>query len=172
LSKGLPESSDRSRLNELIDDAAQCLRQARLSIAGLRSTSDRAVRLDTAIADAARQITKSSDIQLKLSLEHVPATLPSDIKSNLLRIAQEAIANSTQHSEATTIEVDLRFRDGSLCLSVEDDGKGLANALGFSQTGHYGLTGMKERARQIGGELQLLSGPVKGTTIRVVVPAS
>jgi signal transduction histidine kinase len=172
LSKGLPESRERSKLNELIGDAAQCLKQARQSIAGLRSTGDRTVRLDTAIADAARQITKARDIQLKLSLEHVPTTLPSDVKSNLLRIAQEAIANSMQHSEATTIEVNLRFRDGSLCLSVEDDGKGLASAVGFSPTGHYGLTGMKERARQIGGELQLLSGPVKGTTIRVVVPAS
>jgi signal transduction histidine kinase len=172
LSKGLTESTERSRLNELIDDAAQCLKQARQSIAGLRSAGERTVRLDIAIADAARQITKASDVQLKLNLEHVPATLRSDVGSNLLRIAQEAIANSTQHSEAKTIEVDLRFRDGSLCLSVEDDGKGLVNAVGFSQTGHYGLTGMKERARQIGGELQLLSGPVKGTTIRVVVPAS
>ena len=171
LSKGLPESRERSKLHELIDDSAQCLKQARQSIAGLRSTNDKSERLDTAIADAARQITKARDIQLKLNLEDVPATLPSDVKSNLLRIAQEAIANSIQHSEATTIEVGLRFRDGSICLSVEDDGKGLANAVGSSHAGHYGLTGMKERARQMGAELQLSSGRVKGTTIRVVVPA-
>lgn len=170
VSTGLPESQGKSLLNELIQDAAQCLREARQSIAGLRAVKGGHAGLQTAIAETAKQITRSKDIELRLKLDRVPANLPANVEGHLLRIAQEAIANSTKHADATTIEVGLRFTNKSICLTVQDDGKGFANAAAVGSTGHYGLTGMRERASQIGAEFELLTGPVKGTTVRVLVP--
>jgi len=146
------------------------MREARQSIAGLRSVKAGQTELQTAIAETARQITKTKDIQLKLKLERGASQLPANVEAHLLRIAQEAIANSTKHADATTIEVGLSFAEKSICLTVQDDGKGLANSGAVSSTGHYGLTGMRERASQIGAEFELLTGPVKGTTVRVLVP--
>jgi ligand-binding sensor domain-containing protein/two-component sensor histidine kinase len=170
ISSGLPAGLGQSRLNELIHDAAQSLREARQSIAGLRSVKSTHEELHTALAETARQLTKAKDIQLKLKLDRSPSNLPPDVEGHLLRIAQEAIANSTKHADATTIEVGLRFTKESICLTVQDDGKGLANAAGLSSRGHYGLTGMRERASEIGAELELLTGPTNGTTVRVLVP--
>ncbi|HEY2382422.1 MAG TPA: two-component regulator propeller domain-containing protein [Terriglobia bacterium] len=170
ISTGLSAGQGQSRLNELIRDAAQCMREARQSIAGLRAVKGGDAELQAAIAETARQITKSKDIQLKLKLDRGPSHLPASVEGHLLRIAQEAIANSTRHADATTIEVGLRFAKNSICLTVQDDGKGLADAAGPA-AGHYGLTGMRERASQIGAQFELLTGPVQGTTVRVLVPA-
>ena len=172
ISSGLPAGQGQTRLNELIRDAAQCMREARQSIAGLRSAKAGHTELQTAIAETARQITKTKDIQLKLKLERGASQLPANVEAHLLRIAQEAIVNSTKHADATTIEVGLSFAEKSICLTVQDDGKGLTNTEALTSTGHYGLTGMRERASQIGAEFELLTGPVKGTTIRVLVPTS
>ena len=76
----------------------------------------------------------------------------------------EALANAIQHADATRIEVCLSFRAGSGLLSVADDGKGLTDLDGSIRPGHYGLTGMKERASEIGADFQLVTGPVRGTT--------
>jgi ligand-binding sensor domain-containing protein/signal transduction histidine kinase len=170
ISSGLAAGQGQTRLNELIGDAAQCMREARQSIAGLRSVKAGHTELQTAIAETARQITKTKDIQLKLKLDRGASQLPANVEAHLLRIAQEAIANSTKHADATTIEVALSFAEKSICLTVQDDGKGLANTAAHTTTGHYGLTGMRERASQIGAEFELLTGPVKGTTVRVLVP--
>jgi signal transduction histidine kinase len=170
IATGLPTAHGQSKLSELIGDAAQCLKEARQAITGLRTVKGTHEELHTALAEAARQITKAKDIQLKLKLDRGPSNLPANVEGHLLRIAQEAIANSAKHADAKTIEVGLRFTNKSICLTVQDDGIGLANAAGFPSTGHYGLTGMRERASQIGAELELLTGPAKGTTVRVLVP--
>ena len=92
---------------------------------------------------------------------------------NLLRIATEAVSNSVKHSGARTIEVALNSMPGSVRLSVHDDGSGFARDLaqnGHDGEGHYGLIGMKERASQIGADLELVSDPGGGTTVSVSVP--
>lgn len=175
VSTGLPPSEERSRLQELIHDAAHCMKQARQTIAGLRGVPAANSEFRDAIAQMARQITKATTINLDLQLESGPSNLRADVENNLLRIVQEAIVNSTRHSDAQTIEVALRFAADRIYLSVRDDGKGMANsdaeADGSVSVGHYGLTGMKERARQIGANFQLITEPAKGTAIYVAVPA-
>ena len=126
--------------------------------------------LAAAIAQVARQITDATDIRLKLKLDQSPPSLPAEIEYNLVRIAQEAISNSMKHSGARTIEVCLRCTPGLVRLSVHDDGAGFAEEANGWAPGHYGLTGMKERARHIGAEFQLATGIGKGTTICLLLP--
>jgi signal transduction histidine kinase len=80
------------------------------------------------------------------------------------------VNNSVKHSGAKTIEVVLQTTPDMLQLSVKDDGSGFSRENGNVRPGHYGLIGMKERAAQIGAELNMASEPGRGTTISVMLP--
>jgi len=167
-----PGSEERKVLEDIIQDAGTSLREARRSVAGLRSPSGTKSGLSSAIEQAARQITEAGDVRLQLDLDERPPNLGAEAEYNLLRIAQEAVTNSVKHSGAHTIEIALQSEPDAVRLSVRDDGSGLPDGTGgYSVPGHYGLTGMRERAMQIGAQLQLESTPGEGTTVRVVLPA-
>jgi signal transduction histidine kinase len=166
----LRSSQERETLEDIIRDAATCLRETRQSVAGLRAGHDAESGLTAAIATAAREITDTKDVRLKLKLDKVSRKLPADVEYNLLRIASEAISNSVKHSGARNIEVALESAPEALRLSVHDDGSGLGKDGAALRPGHYGIIGMKERATQIGAELQLLSEPGRGTTVSVYLP--
>jgi len=124
-----------------------------------------------ALAQAARQLTETRDVRLKLRLDGGPAGLPADVEYNLLRIASEAVSNAVRHSGARTIEVALDCADGRLVLGVKDDGVGFdGEPAAGDYGGHYGLVGMRERAAQIGAELKLTSQRGRGTVVNVTLP--
>src|SRR5262249_44163284 len=147
---------ERTTLADIISDAARCLRETRQSVAGLRSGGGPQSGLAGALEDAAREIAGAKDLRLRFNIEnHLPA-LPAEVQYNLLRIAREAMTNAVKHSGARTIDISLESYGDGLNLKVKDDG------LGFSRDtnggpGHYGLIGMKERAAQIGAEIDLNS---------------
>jgi len=89
-------------------------------------------------------------------------------ESEFLRVAQEAIRNVKKHAGARHLFVQLDYGSEEIALEVRDDGQGIAVDLTQeSMSGHYGLTGMKERAAAIGGTLEIHSVPGVGTTIRL-----
>ena len=98
--------------------------------------------------------------------------LPIESERELLRIAQEAIHNVKKHAGASRMWVELGYGARKITLEVRDDGKGGARdgAAGLSD-GHFGLTGMRERAGAIGGELEVTSEPGTGTSVRLSAPA-
>jgi signal transduction histidine kinase len=167
----LRSSKERETLEDIIRDAATCLRETRQSVAGLRAGHDSESGLTAAIGTAAREITDTKDVRLKLKLDKVPGKLPAEVEYNLLRIASEAISNAVKHSGARNIEVTLEFTTESLRLAVHDDGSGLGKDGAALRPGHYGIIGMKERATQIGADLRLLSEPGHGTTVSVMLRA-
>lgn len=168
LSARLPETSERVELNGIIRDAGTCLREARQSIAGLRTARDSGSGLAASIEQHARQMTEAKDVRLKLKLDGNPKSLPPNVEYNLLRIAQEAVTNSVKHANARTIEVSLDSTAQVLKLSVKDDGSGMSN--GNGQPGHYGLIGMRERAAQIGAAITIDSEAGRGTIVSVLLP--
>jgi signal transduction histidine kinase len=168
----LSASEDRQALGEIIHDAGICLQETRRSVAGLRGGTGSSSGLSEAIAGAARQLTQEHEIRLKLNLDDQRQELPAEVKYNLLCIAQEAITNSIKHSGARTIEVALTCSPNDLRLSVRDDGQGMSRSDGHQRAGHYGIIGMKERASQIGAELDVVSTPGRGTKVSVRVPVT
>lgn len=170
---GRPRSSeDRAMLEDIIRDAGAYLQETRQSVSSLRNGPGPVRHLASAIAESARHITAQQNIRLKLKLAENDRFIPAELQYNLLRIAQEAITNSVRHSHARTIEVALDCSDTDICLAVRDDGSGFDAALSEMDRGHYGLVGMRERAAEVGGSLQLSTIPGKGTTVRVHVPGS
>lgn len=167
----LRSAEERNTLDDIIHDAANCLRETRRSVAGLRGAREPESGLAASIGQAARQITETKDVRLKLKLDKGPQGLPPEFEYNLLRIATEAVSNSVKHSGARTIEVTLKSSPEAVRLVVSDDGAGFEpDDHGHLKPGHYGLIGMKERAAQIGAEFEFDSAPGRGTTVVVAAP--
>ncbi len=171
LAARLRSPEERATLEDIVRDAGTCLRETRRSVAGLRSAQGPDSGLAAAIAQAAKQITEAKAVRLKLRLDKSSTEMSPEVQYNLLRIASEAMNNSVKHSGAKVIEVVLESTPESLRLSVKDDGSGFSRENGNVRPGHYGLIGMKERAAQIGAELNLASEPGRGTTVSVLLPA-
>jgi signal transduction histidine kinase len=98
--------------------------------------------------------------------------LRAGAKRQVLRIAQEALANAVRHAGAETIDVRLVDHDGLLELEVADDGAGFDPDAPALRGRHLGLTSMDERAALLDGTLQVSSQPGAGTTVSLRVPAA
>jgi len=170
LANRLPTSQEQNVLKEIIRDAGECMTEARRSLVGLRSRQAKGRGLGSAIEQSARPMAESRGFRLKMKVQESPKDLAREVEYNLLRIAQEAVANAVRHSSGKNVEIGLNVDAHNLVLSVSDDGVGIDTAGNSLRLGHYGIIGMQERATQIGAKFQLESKPGKGTTIRVVLP--
>ena len=103
--------------------------------------------------------------QLRGDRPAVPLPRPAEVM--LLRVGQEALANVRQHARARQVQVRLRYGEGQVGLEVSDDGVGFDPG---QPGGGYGLPGMRARAEEAGGRLEVRSSPGCGTTVSVVVP--
>ncbi|HZS78492.1 MAG TPA: GAF domain-containing sensor histidine kinase [Ktedonobacteraceae bacterium] len=158
--------------------ARQNLEETRRSMIDLRAASLQNRTLPEALAALASE-TKADGVEIVYSCEpegNFPI-LPPRIETSLYRIAQEALSNALRHAQAHSIALTLEADDGDICLVVQDDGQGFnpdevtqAQHAPGSQGGHFGLTGMNERVRLLGGVLCISSEPGKGTCITACVP--
>jgi signal transduction histidine kinase len=96
------------------------------------------------------------------------------LRDEIYRISAEALRNSFRHAHARQIEVEIRYDDQQFRLRVRDDGKGIDPPVlaAHRRAGHYGLPGMRERAKLIGGNLALWSEVDGGTEVELTVPAA
>jgi signal transduction histidine kinase len=94
------------------------------------------------------------------------------VENNLLRIGQEAITNATKHAMAKAIKVVLDFGEKRFCLVVTDDGRGFDISTPPPSEGGFGVVGMRERAAELKGELDLCSRAGQGTTVTLTLPLS
>ncbi|MDB6126236.1 MAG: hypothetical protein JWM35_132 [Verrucomicrobia bacterium] len=155
--------------------ARRFLRQSRLelrrSIWDLRSRELESFDLTQALSIASSQIMASSNIAVEVIITGERQRLPEIVEDNLLRIAQESLANVVKHSGATVATVHLIFRTDEVTLEIKDNGSGLVAAR-VSDGGeqHFGLLGMTERAKRLGGRLDVSGPPGEGTIVRATIP--
>jgi signal transduction histidine kinase len=151
--------------------ARHSLTEARRSVMDLRASALEGQDLPAALEAGARQWTAGSPVQVHVDVTGDERQLPEDVEQNLLRIAQEAVANVLKHAAAGKIRIRLHLEARRLSLRVEDDGRGFEQHEAFSTLGgHFGLLGMRERAERLGGALNLHSRPGDGTQVEVTVP--
>jgi len=171
----LEPSQDPARdgLRRLRKQVGHCLREARESILELRNNSMKPRALVDVLRELAENTTKSKGIRTEFSVTGRPRGCSGDADVQLLRIAQEAVANAVKHGRASHIRITLGFEKDGVTLTVADDGCGFipeerdpAPASGE----HLGLLTMRERAARLRGRLALISRPGGGTTIEAAVP--
>lgn len=149
--------------------ARGALADARDSIWNMRSQVLERCDLGEALEEILTQTTDGTGVQPGMQVEGLSRRLPPVVENNLLRIGQEAITNASKHAKPSRIDVRLAFDGRTVRLLVEDDGIGFANGTQPKGSRSFGLVGMKERAKLLGGTVQISSTPGKGTRVEVLV---
>jgi len=146
------------------------LADARQSIWALRSQDSSENTLPVTIRRATEQAA-GHDVASSFSIFGAYRPLPPETERTFLRVAQEAIHNVKKHAGARNLWVQLEYQPQGIALEVRDDGAGFdVNDGASSPPGHYGLTGMRERAETIRGTLEVTSAPGRGTSVRLQAP--
>jgi signal transduction histidine kinase len=132
------------------------------------------VHADAPLADALEAQLEFIEPSAATAIEFEPpanaadpaAKLPPEVRHQIVRIVREAVANAVRHAHASRIAVRLAATDsGGLTIEIADDGTGFDVAARAAAEGHFGIRGMQERARRIGGDLTIESGPGTGTRV-------
>jgi len=157
-------------LHSVIALAQQTLEDARRAIWDMRappSTDSLATRVRT----AARDVTRTSGVEVRLKTQGEPRELGSTIDSVVLRVTREAVANVVKHADVREVRLTLRYGRRALRLTVADRGRGFVVDPNLSAySGHLGLLGMRERASEVGGRLAVRAAPGRGTRVALNVP--
>jgi len=174
LNNSLPPSLNgtREQLQRLLELSDQYLIDARRAVWQLRSPSmETRGDFAGALKKVSEQVVQGTGIQLHFRTNGASTEPAQPVEDNLLRICQEAVTNAVKHAHPKEIEVNLQQSPNELCLRIRDDGCGF-NASGpdASKDGHFGLVGIRERVKSIGGQLYLNSRLGAGTEIAVTVP--
>jgi signal transduction histidine kinase len=161
------------RTGESLDQARTLVRssmaEARRLVRNLRSPVLDEGDLPQALQSVVEQLSAGSDTRIDLRVVGKPRRLADITENNLLRIGQEALVNALKHGSPKHVRVELCFEPKSVRLGVQDDGCGFDGAT-LPPNGHFGVIGMRERAQQLGGRLELRSTPGAGTDVQVAVP--
>jgi signal transduction histidine kinase len=138
--------------------------ESRSTIRELRSVTLEQRGLAAALDELLRPLAEANGVtRFSMEVTGKPRRLPGTVETHLLRIAQEAVANAARHAQAQNIQLHLSY-DDPLTLEVKDDGQGFDPSQPTT-SGHFGLSGMRERADKVSGTLTLTSALGKGTTV-------
>jgi signal transduction histidine kinase len=174
---GRPEEA-RKKLEGAIDQAEEAINEGRDAVQGLRSStleSNDIAEASRTIGEAlANEGTNQASTVFRVEVEGTPRNLHPILRDEVYRIVGEALRNAFRHAQARQIEVAIHYDDRQFRLRVGDDGKGIGPELlsGDGRAGHYGLNGMRERAKLAGGELAVWSKLDSGTEIELTIPAA
>jgi two-component system sensor histidine kinase UhpB len=165
-----PELAELKRLvNQAMDELLNLARQLRPS-----ALDDHG--LLAALETQLKRFSARSGIEARLDTSGDPDALPDVVQTAIYRVTQEALTNVTRHAGATVVELLVAEEEGGVELRVSDDGRGFDPAVlphvnSLTPGRGLGLIGMAERARLVGGELDVRSAPGGGTTITLRVPS-
>jgi nitrate/nitrite-specific signal transduction histidine kinase len=168
-------SATERHLNQARSLARKSLAEARRSVWNLRPQALEQLPLVEAIKQELDKFSQSIGLNAKLDISGTRRDLPPELEAGLLRICQESLTNVRKHAKATEVEVNLKFDESAVELSVSDDGVGFkarTSGGGEKKRGTFGLISMRERARGLGGTFEVRSRRGKGTLVKVVIPTS
>jgi signal transduction histidine kinase len=174
----LPPGKAKEALERVLDQADQAIVEGRDAIQNLRSSTTLTNELAQAMTALGQELAGTPDGEggsatFLVSVEGRPRELHPIVRDDIYRVAREALRNAFRHAQASQIEGEITYGDRLLRLRIRDNGKGIdPKLLGAGRYGHWGLPGMRERAQQIGAQLDLWSEVGKGTEVELRIPGS
>ena len=160
-------------LTEISDTTSQALDEVRQITHGLRPYQLNRLGLTQAIRATLNQVSSDSRIVFANRVDDVDGIFDQDSEIHVYRIVQEAINNVMKHSSANEAAVVIKNRKDVISLSIRDNGRGFdMNSVSPSEPNDlgYGLSGIAERVRILGGTLSIDSKPGKGTILSIEIP--
>ena len=176
----LPDRTDDAirTLDVAIREGDEAIAEGRNAIQGLRADPSLASDLDYLLATAGKELATSSGAgaeppAFRIIVEGERRAFSPVLQDEVYRIAREILRNAFYHAHATRIEVEIAYDSQFFRLRIRDNGKGIdPKVLGQgARQGHWGLPGVRERAKRIGARLKLWSEPGAGTEVELTVPA-
>jgi signal transduction histidine kinase len=178
----------RQAVDTVLEGLGTEIDQLRHLITELRPAALDDLGLAAALQALARRAQAIDGLEVKIELDLGPQDpaeangggqearrLDPELESTIYRVVQEALTNVSRHAEARSAVVSISERGGVVRASVTDDGKGPPETSqlgprGDGLEGGFGMSGMRERAELVGGELEMVPAPERGTTVRLTVP--
>ncbi|MFF0172041.1 sensor histidine kinase [Micromonospora profundi] len=154
--------------------ARESLTEARRSVRAVRPESLETARLPDALVELGERWSALHGVRAEVSVTGQAHALHPEVEVTLLRTAQESLANVARHAGASRVGLTLSYMGDMVTLDIRDDGVGftVVEPLAARQpAGGYGLTVMRQRVTQVGGELAVESEPGGGTAVSASVPA-
>ena len=170
-----PESQVKASLTRALQLMKQVIEEGRNTVRGLRSSSSESLDLEHAFAQVRRDMAAADNpgdpVNFRVIVEGQKAPLRPLPRDEIYGIGREALINAFRHARAKNIVMECTYSSRRFLISVRDDGCGIdARMLRSGRDGHWGISGMRERADRIGAKLQLWSSPGLGTEVKLTVP--
>ena len=163
----------REMMGDVLDRADEVLLEGRDSVRDLRESGMVAGELSAMLATAGEELSQSTSTLFSFVVVGDPRALDPVAFKETYRIVREALSNAFQHSQGTKIELELTYDDSGCSVRVRDDGIGIDSViLGAGKIGHWGLSGMRERAQKLGAAFNIWSKAGAGTEVELTVPAT
>jgi signal transduction histidine kinase/ligand-binding sensor domain-containing protein len=172
-----PEEA-KQRIESAIEQASNAITEGRDAVHELRSGACMTIDLAQALINFGKELLSSStseDIpEFCVQVEGTPRILNPIVRDEVYRIGAEALRNAIRHAKARRIELEIRYHEQHLRLRIRDDGKGIDRTVVDRDRapGHWGLRGMRERAKIVGGNFEVWSEHDSGTEVELTIPAA
>jgi PAS domain S-box-containing protein len=167
------DSTLKPPLDRILQIMRQGIEEGRHAIEGLRSSGSQASDLVVGLSRLRQELEVQPDIDFRVKVSGRQKELRPEIQNEVYRIGREALVNAFRHSGAKRVDLELEYSDSDLRMRIRDNGRGIdPQVLEKGRDGHWGLTGMRERATRIGGLLKILSSATAGTEVQLSVPSA
>jgi len=159
-------------LETVLTSADTALRDARNAIWDMRAVELEGRDLPDALEGAIRSMVVGVSVSVDFSVRGDRRPLSPLIETTALRIGREAVMNALKHAAARKVDVQLEYAPRALILQIADDGRGISPSAieAAASDGHLGISGMRARARQAAGTMDIASQPGSGTSVRLTLP--
>ena len=174
----LPPGEAKEALEKVLDRADKAIVESRDAIQNLRSSTTSTNELAEALTVLGEELAGTggggtSSATFHVSIEGLARDLHPILRDDIYRIAREALRNAFRHARANKIEAEITYGERALRLRVRDNGKGIdPKLLDTGRAGHWGLPGIRERAQEIGAQLEIWSELGAGTEVELRIPGS
>jgi signal transduction histidine kinase/ligand-binding sensor domain-containing protein len=164
-------------LEKVLDRGDEVIAEGRATVEDLRDGSLRDTDIVQALSSVGEELARSRNglaAGLRVLVEGKPRQLAPMLRDEIYQIGREALRNAFQHAQAHKIEAEVTYGDLNFSLRVRDDGAGIDPKI-FQEgrrAGHWGLPGMRERAKRFGGQFHIWTEAGAGTEIELTVPGS
>jgi signal transduction histidine kinase len=168
----LPTDPTRTMLDKALQRADEVLAEARDRVQDLRIPVEARSDLLRSLTAVGEELALGRDVTFSVIVEGAARKLGPRIVDEAYCIGREALLNAFHHAEASSIELLIVHGDEGLRLLVRDNGCGIDPSIlaKGSRAGHWGLEGMRERAQEIGSDLEIRSRPGAGTEVELKIP--
>jgi signal transduction histidine kinase len=164
------DSPIRPALSRALRLVRRAVDEGRAALRGIHTASPAPSSLEEALANLLSEVAPGGDLRLQIFVQGTPRALNPAIQEQVFLIGREAVMNALRHAEATTIEVKVQYLPDVLHVLVRDNGRGInPEAIEKESDSHWGFSGMRKRAENIGAQFGIWSKTGAGTEVRLAV---